>query len=466
MKLSELEKKSILILGFGREGQDSFLFLRKKFPGKTIGIADQLTPTKLSRTAKKLLQKDKYIRLHFGKNYLKSLKNYDTIIKSPGIPPRILKPYLKSKQKITSQTDIFFQNCPGTIIGITGTKGKSTTASLIYEVLKNGGVHPHTKRGQSTRGAKTGKASPRYGVGVKVHLVGNIEIPVLQFLQKATTDDVFVYELSSFQLEYLKTSPHIAVFLNLYPEHLDHHETFATYAKAKTNITRFQSKQDFLIFNIQDKDVRKIAEKSKAKKIPFSPHQNKAVLSPTKHKPFIASLEPAVIIGELFHIPKSKIAKAIKNFKPLEHRLEFVGKHKGIEFYNDSLATIPEATVAAIHTLGKNTSTLILGGFDRGLSFKVLAIQVIQSNVQTVILFPTTGQKIWKSIQGVSKKKTLPQHFFANNMRQAVRLCYEHTRKGKICLLSPASSSFNMFRDYKDRGEQFKTLVKSYGSKA
>jgi len=435
MKLSELEQKKVLILGFGKEGQDSFLFLRKKFPGKTIGVADQLTSAKLSLSARKLLRRDIHTRLHFGKNYLRSLKHYDIIIKSPGIAPRILKPYLKSKQKITSQTNIFFQNCPGIIIGITGTKGKSTTASLISEVLTHGGV--------------------------KAHLVGNIEIPVLQFLHKAATDDVFVYELSSFQLEYLKTSPHIAVFLNLYPEHLDHHETFATYANAKANITRFQSKQDFLIFNIQDKNVRKIAEKSKAKKIPFSSKKSSA----TKLL-LVASSEPALVIGELFNIPKTTIAKAIKNFKPLEHRLEFVGKYRGIEFYNDSLATIPEATAAAIHALGKNTDTLILGGFDRGLSFRVLAIQIMQTNIQTVILFPTTGQKIWKSIQMVSKKKTLPQHFFANSMRQAVRLCYEHTNKGKICLLSPASSSFNMFQDYKDRGKQFKTLVKSYGSKA
>ncbi|MCH7604742.1 UDP-N-acetylmuramoyl-L-alanine--D-glutamate ligase [Patescibacteria group bacterium] len=429
-----MEQKKVLILGFGREGQDSFLFLRKKFPGKTIGVADQLTLAKLSLAAKKLLRKDTPTRLHFGKSYLRSLKGYDIIIKSPGIAPHIIAPFLTKEQKITSQTDIFFQNCPGTIIGITGTKGKSTTASLISEVLKYGGV--------------------------KTHLVGNIEMPVLQFLQKATRDDVFVYELSSFQLEYLKASPHIAVLLNLYPEHLDHHETFATYTKAKTNITRSQSKQDFLIFNIQDKNVKKIAEKSKAKKIPFSPKK------PSTAKPFlIASLEPAFIIGKLFKIPKATIATTIKNFKPLEHRLEFVGTYKGIEFYNDSLATIPEATITAIHALGKNTDTLILGGFDRGLSFTILAIQIIQSSVQTVILFPTTGQKIWKSIQKASKKDVPPQHFFANNMRQAVKLCYEHTNTGKVCLLSPASSSFNMFEDYKDRGEQFKTLVKSYGAK-
>src|SRR3989344_5245588 len=191
MLISELQDKQILILGFGREGQDSFLFLREKFPEKSIGIADQKEFEELSPEAKLLLNKDRKVVLYVGDSYVKQLNKYDVVIKSPGIPFHALKPYLKKNQILTSQTNIFFANCPGTIVGITGTKGKSTTASLIYHVLKG-------------------------GLARRVHLVGNIGEPVLKFLEGATKDDVFVYELSSFQLENATQSPHIAVFLNLY----------------------------------------------------------------------------------------------------------------------------------------------------------------------------------------------------------------------------------------------------------
>ena len=159
MLISELKDKQILILGFGREGQDSFLFLREKFPEKSIGVADQKEFGELSPEAKFLLNKDKKVVLYFGDNYLKQLNKYDVIVKSPGIASHVLKPYLKKHHILISQTNIFFANCPGTIVGITGTKGKSTTSSLIYEVLKS-------------------------GLARRVHLVGNIGEPVLKFLQE------------------------------------------------------------------------------------------------------------------------------------------------------------------------------------------------------------------------------------------------------------------------------------------
>lgn len=428
--LEEFKNKPVLILGFGREGQDSFLFLSKKFPKQVIGIADQK-----EKISPLFHGRGKQVIWHLGRNYLKALKRYDVIIKSPGIPPRIIAPFLTKRQKVTSQTEIFFENCPGTIIGVTGTKGKSTTATLIYEVLKSGGVN--------------------------ARLVGNIEQPALQFLEKATKGDVFIYELSSFQLETITRSPRIAVFLNLHPEHLDHHGTFKSYANAKANITRFQSKEDYLIFNEADPNVRKIAAKSRGQKIPFTPLKR-------KNAGFLASPEPAVIIGKLFSIPKEKIRETIKNFKTLPHRLERVGEWKGITFYNDSLATIPEATIGAIDMLGSQVHTLVSGGFDRGIKFGHLAQKILKSNVKTLILFPTTGELIWKEIEKLNKKhasRRTPQHFFLNNMATAVELCYQNTLKGKICLLSPASSSFNLFRDYKDRGEQFKKFVKFYGKK-
>jgi UDP-N-acetylmuramoylalanine--D-glutamate ligase len=417
MTIDELKGKNILILGFAREGRDTLKFLRKYFPNKIFGIADQ-KDSLLNLPAKK-------VKLYLGKSYLKDIRKYDVVIKSPGIPLRTIKPLLKKSQYLTSETDIFFSLCKGTIIGITGTKGKSTTASLIYSILK-----------------KDGK---------RVHLVGNIGKPALQFLLKQTPKDIFVFELSSFQLEHLTQSPYVAVLLNLYQEHLNHHGSFAAYTKAKANITNFQSIKDFLIYNANDKEVVKIAKKSKAQKISF---QRKPV---STNSSFLAPVEPAVLVGKLFSVKNSKIQKAIKDFKPLPHRLENIGTYIGITFINDSLATIPEATIGALDTLGKTITTLIVGGFDRGVGTAKLAKRIEQSNITTLILFPTTGAAIFKSL-----KKKPKNAFFVANMKEAVKLAYLNTKKGSTCLLSPAAASFNLFSDYQDRGDQFKRFVKQY----
>ncbi|HOK35198.1 MAG TPA: UDP-N-acetylmuramoyl-L-alanine--D-glutamate ligase [Candidatus Pacearchaeota archaeon] len=443
MKLSFLKEKRILILGFGREGKDTLLFLRKIFPEKQIGIADKLEIKNL-----KLEIKDyKKIKWYFGKDYLKAIDDYDIIIKSPGIPihlPEIEK--AKKEKKLTSQTEIFFENCPGMIIGITGTKGKSTTTSLIYKVLKNGGI--------------------------KAHLVGNIGKPVLSSLLKASQKDVFVYELSCHQLWNLKHSPHIAVFLNLYPEHLDYYKSFQEYARAKANICLWQTKDDFLIYNAKDENVKKFAKKSKAKKVALKNYSNTIKNVGIKKIPLIGehnllNISAAIEVGKIFKIQNKKIKEAVENFKPLHHRLELVGTFKDITFYNDSLATIPETTIAAIDAFGNKAETIILGGYDRNLSFKKLAEKVLNSGIKTVILFPTTGEKIWKDIEKLSKVQklsNLPQHFFVDNMKDAVKLAFENTHKGKVCLLSCASSSFSLFRDYKEKGNLFKKWVRCYGN--
>lgn len=396
MKSSELKDKKILILGFGREGQDTLKLLKKLFPKKQIDVADQKS----------------------DKNYLKKIGKYDVVIKSPGIPfKKIPKIWL---QKITTPTAIFFDNCPAKIIGVTGTKGKSTTASMIHDVLNAGGI--------------------------KNELVGNIGKPVLHLLGKPSTDRVFVYELSSFQLTNLKKSPHIAVLLNIYPEHLDYYRNFSEYFRAKANITKYQTKSDYLVYNAKNERVREIARTSQAKKIPVD------------GKYYDLDIAAAKQVGKIFQIAKDKINEAINNFKFLPHRLEYVGKFKGITFYNDSLATVPEATIGALEYLGDNVQTLMLGGFDRGLDFQRLAKSISQSKVKTLILFPPSGERILSAI--TEGFPTPLKRFNVKNMKDAVKMAYRHTEKGKICLLSPASPSFGIFRDYADRGDQFKKFVR------
>ena len=436
MRIEELKDKKILILGFGREGRDTLSFLRKHFPKQEFGIADQKASLEIHGRG---------VKLHLGKFYLKSLRKYDVIIKSPGISQRIIAPHIGNKQRITSQTAIFFANCKGIIIGVTGTKGKSTTSSLIYHVLKKGGF--------------------------RSYLIGNIGKPVLSLLSRTKKEDIFVYELSSFQLGNLSQSPHIAVLLNLYPEHLDYYRGFQEYAEAKATITMYQGKNDILIFNAKDLTVAKIASKSKAKRIPFKlgnlVSKYLETKFPNRSGPIIASQEPAVIIGKLYKIPQAVIENAILSFKPLPHRLEKVGEWKGISFVNDSLATIPEATIAALDVLEPKVGTLIAGGLDRNISFQALSNRIAKSNIKTLILFPQTGKKI---LQGI-RKPPFAFHgkerrtFFVQDMKEAVKIAYLHTLQGNVCLLSPAAPSFNLFRDYKDRGDQFTKWAKIYGKK-
>ncbi|MDD3399508.1 MAG: UDP-N-acetylmuramoyl-L-alanine--D-glutamate ligase, partial [Candidatus Pacebacteria bacterium] len=165
-------------------------------------------------------------------------------------------------------------------------------------------------------------------------------------------------------------------------------------------------------------------------------------------------------VGEIFGISSQKIEAAVKSFKPLPHRLEYVGKFKGIEFYNDSLSTIPETAIEALDCLGDKVQTLIAGGHDRGLDFEKLAKRISRSKVETLILFPKTGEKIWESLR--DKKSNIVRHFFTSSMEEAVGLGYKHTKPGKTCLLSPSSPSFGIFKDYAERGEAFKEFVKKF----
>jgi UDP-N-acetylmuramoylalanine--D-glutamate ligase len=414
MELKELKTRKILIFGFSREGQDTLKFLRRLFPEKKIGIADKSTAIK---------KPDKNTVLYLGKNYLQALDKYEVIIKSPGIPFKILP--VRVIKKITTQTEIFFDNCPSQIIGITGTKGKSTTTALIYQILKD---------------AK-----------LKAFLVGNIGRPVLGLLPIKSAKNIYVFELSSHQLYSLRKSPHISVLLNIYPEHLDYYKNMKEYISAKANIALWQKPNDYLVFNAHDNTVKKIAQKSKAKKIPI------------KGTYYGLDKAAAKAVGRIFKIPVSSINKSIKKFKYLPHRLEPAGTYQGITFINDALATIPAATMSAIDQLGNKVETIILGGFDRHIDFKELAQKVLASKIKNLIFFPTTGERIWQSIVRQNKKKKVFNHFFVNNMADAVKLSFQHTNKGKICLLSTASASFGLFKDYEEKGDLFKKYVKEYG---
>ncbi len=408
MKLPQnLSAKKITVVGYGKEGQSSVDFLIKKgaLPGN-ITIADQV----------KQEVSDNRVNMIFGKDYLNATVNADIIIRSPGVPFSLISK--KKDQLLTSQTDIFLSKHGSSTIGITGTKGKSTTAKMIYEIISK--------------------------EGFRAFLVGNIGNPALDYFDEDHENTFFVYELSSFQLQGVSSSPHIAVFLNLFPDHLDKHQNMQEYIVAKENITRFQSEKDVFIFNNEDKVVKEVARRTKARKMPFNGSSEKLTVTPTA---------PARMIADIIGIEKDSVEKSIADFAPLPHRHEYIGRYKMIDFYNDSAATVPEATIAAINST-KNIKTIILGGSEKGSSTVALVEKIKSSTIENVVILEGTTESLIKDIFATNKKT-----FIASSMEEAVDMCYKETPPGGACVLSPGFASFNMFKNQRERGDSFRRAV-------
>lgn len=374
--------KSVCILGYGKEGKITEKYIKKNYPDLKIGILDK----------------------SLDKNYLKKQEGFDLAIRTPGIP--------KAKVKIpyVTATNIFFSQNKNFTIGVTGSKGKSTTASLIYEIIK---------------------ASSR-----KTRLIGNIGNPMLQvLLEKSDPDEIFVIELSSYMLEDIEYSPNIALLLNLFPEHMDYHGGVGNYYEAKKNIFKFQKLGDVAL------------ESPFTEKIPLKKSE-----IPLLGAHNFKNIQAAVKVARLLDISDADIKKAVKNFKPLPHRLEFVGTFNGVKFYDDAISTTPESTIMAIKSL-KNIGTILLGGEDRGYDFRGLEKELRLRNIKNIILFPESGDRILKSFRGFNVLKT-------QSMEEAVKFAFQNTPKGQICLLSTASPSYSLWKNFEEKGELFQQLIK------
>lgn len=438
MPTADYNNKKILILGLGREGAASLRFFLENCPGATLGVADRASAAALSPAVSAILAQNPAIARHLGPDYLSWIDNYDVIVKSPGLPIHNAQIEAAFTQgKITSQTRIFFDLCPGHLIGVTGTKGKSTTSSIICSMLK-----------------KAGK---------KALLIGNIGTPMLDYLKDADSATYCVCELSAHQLYDLQKSPQIAVLLNIYPEHLDYYKNLSEYICAKANIAKFQSQNDLLVYNSANADVAVIAAHSSARKIAFNEYEwqyNGKTALIGKYN--LENAKIGAIVGRELGINDDTINAAIAEFKPLDNRLEFVGNFNGADYYNDSLSTIQESAVAAIESLGPKLQTLIAGGFDRNQPFNKLAAAILKSGIESLILFPTTGEKIWQEVQKAvavlqaAQGEVVIRPYFVDTMEEAVARALEITAPGRICALSAASASFGGFRDYAERGASFR----------
>ncbi len=399
--------KKVLILGYGQEGRATEKFLKTRYPKIAVEIADQ----------------------KFSTNYLDHQKDFDLVVKSPGI----------AKEKVTvsytTATNIFFANTNNLIIGITGSKGKSTTASLIYHILRT--------------------------ANKKVRLIGNIGKPaLLELLNPVDKDIIFVAELSSYQLDDIKYSPHIAVITNLFPEHMNYHGDIDRYFLAKKNIIRFQTKNDYFIFNQKNIILTKWTKETTSQVLSFDP-LIKLELSnnPLLGKHNLDNIQAAITVGHLLRIEDKTIVQSIKTFKPLPHRLQFIGRFKNIDFYDDAISTAPESAIAAIETL-KNIGVIFLGGEDRGYNFNILVKILAQYQIPNIVLFPQTGTKIYDLILKESNYK--PNIFQTTSMEEAVKFAYKQTPKNSICLLSTASPSYSLWKNFEEKGDQFKFFAHKY----
>ncbi|MDR0220215.1 MAG: UDP-N-acetylmuramoyl-L-alanine--D-glutamate ligase, partial [Lachnospiraceae bacterium] len=403
-----------------------------------------------------------------GSGYQKNLADYDIIFKSPGV--KLEDQSAETISKIHAQTSVFLSCFAPQTIGITGTKGKSTTATLLYHILDS------NKK--------------------LVCLAGNIGIPVFDVVEEIEKDTIIVLELSAQQLEYVRESPHTAVLLNIYEEHLDYFGTFERYAEAKRNIYRYQGRGDILVCPAQEvsddtcpcdgrlttaptvimhgwggchppdegvvtADIgingREIAYNGKS--LHIAPGDTKLLGA---HNLYNIAIVYALC--QRYEITDSDFLAALRTYQPLPHRLAHIGCVDGVDYYDDSISTNCETTIEAL-TAVENVGTLILGGYERGLDYGPLIACLAEQPPDNIILIPTTGTRIYAEIQAQQAKQ--PDSFaktalhLAKDLAEAVAIAKQATAKGKACLLSPAAASYDHYKNFEERGEAFKELVGS-----
>lgn len=469
--IEDLRKKKIAVLGFSIEGLSTAKFLERH--NIRFSVLERNDPSDLLPEAQEFLEtRDQ--PLFTGPKHLDRLSEFDLVSRSQGIPlwnPKVIEAKDKGVE-FTSTTKLFFEFCSCPIIGITGTKGKGTTATLIYEMLKISGFN--------------------------VYLGGNIGQSPLDFIDKLKTSSWAVLELSSFQLEDLDKSPHIAVVLMVTQEHLNsqakdspnYHISASDYLGAKKNIVRFQDEEDYAVINADFPNSLSFVKETKSKVIRFSTEKvlpegaylegdnlllcvrqtchrlskKNDIFLRGEHN--LQNVLAAAAVSYMAGVGVEGIEQVIKAFKGLEHRLEFVREVNGVRYYNDSFSTTPETAIAAIKSFTE-PEVLILGGSDKGSDYSELGRVVVRSsNVRAVIIIGTTASKIETAIRkvqvGVTPQKGVNPIFLVgggSSIGQIVRKAKGLSQPGDVVLLSPACASFDMFKNYKDRGRQFKDCV-------
>ena len=431
--ISLLSDRRILIAGYGREGRSSHNLLSRLLPDCHPDIADN------DQAAARLLQQ--------------ASQPYDLIIKSPGIPTMKFEG-LCDPAAITSQTDLFLQVYHDLVIGITGTKGKSTTTTLIHHVLEHS-----------------------YGSKRNVILAGNMGIPLFDILDQVTPDSLIVAELSCHQLENIHRAPHIGIILNLFQEHLDHYHSYHDYQMAKMRMLLQQQAGDHCFYCTDSGDLVRIVEpylSTAATTLhPYALQDAQqagtdSLPSLLKGDHNLSNIFVARQVCALVGVADSQFAEALASFQGLPHRLELVGTYRGITFYNDSISTIPQATIAALKAL-HNVDTLILGGYDRGIDYSTLEhffISLIQTGqpIRNIAFVGKAGRRMHSELSLMCQHPLNHSNavLIEDDYTKIVDWCFQVTAPGKICLLSPAAASYDSFKNFEERGDTFCKLVRNH----
>ena len=413
-----LDGKRILIAGYGREGRSSHKLIESAAPNATVNIAD-------------------------GNDNIKreAAKGYDMIIKSPGIPSSVFDG-LCNPGTITSQTDLFLQCYSSQTIGITGTKGKSTTTTLLHAVLA--------------------------AAGRNAILAGNMGIPLFDILPNIGPDTIVVAELSCHQLENIHKAPHIALLLNLYEEHLDHYRSYTDYQNAKLNIATKQQAGDHFYYCRDNADLARrmtstaTAGSTTAYSLKDIETNSSLGWLATTQRTLVGShnlsnILATWLIASQMGVGRDCFAQCVATFSPLHHRLEPIGTYGGVTFYNDSISTIPQATIAALEAL-QQVDTLILGGFDRGIDYTPLANYLAQHRVPNIVYVGQAGRRMKELIEGATAGSGT-NSIVEDDYAKIVPWCLRNTTQGGICLLSPAAASYDSFKNFEHRGDTFKQLL-------
>ena len=422
----------IAIAGYGVEGKSSYEYFSKR--GDDITILDDRT---------EIDDLPEGVRAILGAAAFSQLGDYGMVLRSPSLAPN----KLAGAKKIWSATNEFFAQCPAPIIGVTGTKGKGTTSSLTAAILRE--------------------------AGRTVHLVGNIGTPALDELAKIQPSDIVVYEMSSFQLWDIEKSPHVAVILMIEPDHLNVHADFDDYVRAKGNVAAHQQADDVVIYHPTNEQSARAAALSAGKKMrymtPEAAHvkagmimMNETEICPTEKVGLkggynLENVCAAVSAAWQFTQNVASFARAIEGFKGLEHRLEYVATKQSVEFYNDSFSSAPTATMAAI-TAFSEPVVLIIGGYDRGIDLTPLAKSIVSTpNIAKVVVIGQTRGRIADvfSRLGFDKFDSTDE----TDMEKIVALALSYAPNGGVVLLSPGCASFDMFKNFYERGRLFKRAV-------
>jgi UDP-N-acetylmuramoylalanine--D-glutamate ligase len=453
MVLIELNGKRVLVVGLGRSGVASALFLQSR--GARVTVSDAKSEDQLREQIPTLL--DAGIAVETGAHGERTFRNQDLIVVSPGVPVDA-EPLVQARalgQPVIGEIELAFQFLPGPIVAITGSNGKTTTTTLVGEIIA--------------------------ASGFKTLVGGNIGTAAISLIEKATPETAIILEVSSFQLETIRTfRPKVAVVLNVTPDHLDRHGTFAAYVDAKARIFENQQADDFAVLNADDPTCVELAKRTRGQVFWFSREREvepgaivrdgqvvflrngspQVVLAvseiPLKGSHNLENVLAAVCAGALMGCAPEKIRSAIINFKAVEHRLEYVATIGGVEYYNDSKATNVDATMKALQSFPANIH-LILGGKDKGSDYTVLN-NLLRERVKSVYTIGAAAEKVQSHIKGTT------QIVSSGTMESAVKQASATAQPGDVVLLAPACASFDQFQSYEHRGRVFKELVAQLGA--